>query len=151
MTEHLLVDRLDAFGGEHHRDAARLVGHQRHRPDTELGAAIHRAAAGEHAAAEPHHPPSRLDRHLAGIADLGADLAIEQRPSPAAVAASAAAGSTIMPITAPLARCAISARNSPTVSDVPPAPGLSWMSARMTGFVAPFDRRSASVTAASGV
>ena len=113
-------------------------------------AAIHRPGAGEVAAAEPHDPPLGLDRRLAGITDLGADAASSSAPSPASAASAAASGSTIMPITAPSAFAAISARSSPTVSELPPAPGLSWMSARTTGFVALRASRSASATASSG-
>ena len=44
-----------------------------------------------------------------------------------------------MPITAPLALWRISAASRPTVSDVPPAPGLSCTSASTIGFFAFFD------------
>src|SRR5436190_14016277 len=46
MAKHLLVGGLDPLGREHHRDAARLVGDERHRADIEPGAAIHWAGAG---------------------------------------------------------------------------------------------------------
>ena len=55
-----------------------------------------------------------------------------------------------MPITAPLALWRISAASSPTVSDVPPAPGLSCTSASTIGFFAFFDSSIARSAAASG-
>ena len=80
MAKHLLVGRLDALRREHRRDAARLVGHQRHRTDIEPGAAIHRAGAGKDPAPEAHDPPIRGDRRLAGKTDLAADRAVEECP-----------------------------------------------------------------------
>ena len=40
MAEHFLIGRLDALAGDDGRDAARIVGQERHRPDLELGAAV---------------------------------------------------------------------------------------------------------------
>src|SRR5262245_26238517 len=48
-------------------------------PNMKFGAAIHRPGAGEIAAAEPDDAPLSFHRRLAGIADLRADTAIEQR------------------------------------------------------------------------
>ena len=46
--------------------------------------------------------------------------------------------------------CAAAPRSDPTVSELPPAPGLSWVSARITGRRAPAASRMASRTASSG-
>jgi hypothetical protein len=62
----------------------------------------------------------------------------------------AASSSTIMPITAPFALWRIRAASRPTVSDVPPAPGLSCTSASTIGFLAFFDSSMARSAAASG-
>ena len=82
MPEHLLVVRLDALRSEDRRNPTVLVCHQRHRPDVEFGAAIHRAGAGKIAAAEANNAPLRLDRGLAGVTHFGANAAIEQRALP---------------------------------------------------------------------
>ena len=71
-------------------------------------------------------------------------------PIPAACAARAAAGSMIRPIAARSTPAATRARSMPVVSLLPPAPGLSWVSAITTGFEAPADSRTASATASSG-
>ena len=57
-------------------------------------------------------------------------------PAPAAWAASAASGSTMRPIAARCAFAPTSARSMPVVSELPPAPGLSCVSAITTGRVA---------------
>src|SRR5260370_8370304 len=67
MTEHLLIGRLDALTGEHHRYAARLIREQRHRPDLEFGATIECPRPGELALAHLDDPPFAHDGLLAAV------------------------------------------------------------------------------------
>ncbi len=68
--------------------------------------------------------------------DLPPSARVTVAPSPAACAALAASGSYIMPVAARCALLRTSARSMPVVSESPPAPGLSWVSAITIGFVA---------------
>ena len=68
-----------------------------------------------------------------GSPDQAPSLGSMVAPSPASWACSAVAGSNIMATTVSGASAAASASNSQTVSALPPAPGLSWVSASTTG------------------
>ena len=67
--------------------------------------------------------------------DLPPSANVTDAPTPAACAAAADTGSKITPIAALVALLWSSARSMPVVSESPPAPGLSWVSAMTTGLL----------------
>src|SRR6202521_6341920 len=82
--------------------------------------------------------------------DLPPSASVTVAPTPAAWAALAEAGSQIAPIAARVALLRTSARSLPVVSESPPAPGLSWVSAMMTGLLAVLASSIARRTPSSG-
>jgi hypothetical protein len=84
------------------------------------------------------------------IPDLPPSASLMTAPGPAACAACADSGSTITPIAALVAPFRISARSIPVVSESPPAPGLSWVSAMTIGLLARFASSIAWRTPSSG-